>query len=1505
MISVVNLGINQDLLDYINALFAKYNESTSQYENIILRLCESINDYTEKTMDLSVKIDIYNAHIFKSKLIRNIVNFYKPKRDRMLRLTSQINLVEDDRVLGDGTSDGEYNNLYLNNTDPRSEKKNPKENGLHNRSRIRQEINEYIPFNDLIYVSKERNDCDVNSFYELMPDSDGFELPVIESYGKVESFSAYKMNLDDGVYTPNFYCSCFGKKYDGFYYKQSDNYYLNDYLFIKRKFSVYTKYNLDGVRLPHEMYVDVELWCFIKKTAQTSNDPLRCIFVSKKNISSTPYQDSNGEPMKYMSLENINNVNDFILALNENSRFQYGLFQVNNSNSDCVKLELKYLEPSFYIKGFFDVECNGYYYKMDTKSDMPIYKNQKGKMISYYDLSYMDSEYLDFAISECREEKCTSFWILTDEKEIVDISDATYIAFDNGTKSIFNSENTKTKSFYPVNLNNNKYKTNLLFVRGIYGISVSEITEHPEYLDICDRKHLQKYDMSNEYQKIFGRRISQNILPEKYEPVSYYDFKFDHDLIDYYRNDKIQISYLDSKGSPVKLFKSRYTYDDNHNQTGSLIINPGLKLSIVDSHEYNENSVFTIIIRSRYLESSDNEWHNYIYRLQNNKVTITIDDMETGNILSYSNRTINIQSSKKICVSEFAYFEEYLPDWYLKIVNEYGIRRYRDDSSKMFNKKSKNNYTPLFATERPRNIYGCCMTGLPARTQGDRISSRIRDFDGQYLYPEFDPNEAFTSSKWYKWNAASLVNKDKPTEISALWSWNVSNRVYDRKVTVQYNTQGDIVGVNVDPERIYRDSKCKLHGTEDFYNPYKRVILNSGICMEVPNNYNLKDDVPCWWVKDRNDYKTGDVTHRPVYISIKQKIEDPYPVVKHGEKCVNYFDYDHLFDGYSVGGGELEYLDSKYDVNTNCVVNRNEFLKEEEFIEKYSMCPKQYASVVDGHDNKYCCPCSDMVNATVFYDPSTSVVTQKMKENCIYHEYVRIYSKNTYTKNISGVYAFSYTVPFQEDYDLSYCYSNSIPTSHFNKFSDIIHGRRSTLWSSSENPKTIKLIDRYIAVPVYHSISDHYYWEIRHLKYYLTKDNIDINNKSIVQHQETKIVDNENNKYTYVIELKKILHTYIKERKVVSNSLEQYDFINQLQLDLCGQKLCEYTLDPTEFLSHSQLKYMPQKIVDNTGFVNYVTVKFKKIGKNKSIAKKYFNTENRYYLDNDGLYVNFDSDWYGPFMVKKNVDIPEKLYDMQCGIDCVFTMHDLYIMVQEEKWVSVYFNTGFVDINNSLYEPYKLDNGDICVNTPFTDPKLQSWSYFVDQPNIMATFTKYKELFTTGTDQLGHWNEELPEDKMDEFYSSYNNKQTITDFLKYYVYYICKLPKESICFPEVIEDIESKFKHIDRIRIDKIIPYKGVIKEDPCNYTTDCEFKNIGKKNIQKITPNEDGIIEKDPCNYNSINEDYYIIDNKKKIEDITPNEDGIIEKDPCNYNSQKEEYKDINEIEFKNISIS
>ena len=129
-------------------------------------------------------------------------------------------------------------------------------------------------------------------------------------------------------------------------------------------------------------------------------------------------------------------------------------------------------------------------------------------MISYYDLSYMDSEYLDFAISECRETKCTSFWILTDEKEIVDISDATYIAFDNGTKSIFNSENTKTKSFYPVNLNNNKYKTNLLFVRGIYGISVSEITEHPEYLDICDRKHLQKYDMSNEYQKIFGRRMA-------------------------------------------------------------------------------------------------------------------------------------------------------------------------------------------------------------------------------------------------------------------------------------------------------------------------------------------------------------------------------------------------------------------------------------------------------------------------------------------------------------------------------------------------------------------------------------------------------------------------------------------------------------------------------------------------------------------------------------------------------------------------------------------------------------------------------------------------------------------------------------------------------------------------------------------------------------------------------------------------------------------------------------
>ena len=1519
----VNYGISQDLLDYINGKITSYEESMEQYINVLLELAEAIQNYF-KNNGYRCTLDVYNTHIFSSRLVRNIINFYKPKRDRMLKLTSQLEIDFNDNIIAD-IDDINYNKVFLNDTDPVA-----RENGLMNRSRIKQQINEYVPFNDLIFLKDYKNNNEVVNYREIYPYVNS-TIPKMETYDQIDNIGNYSMVYNNQKIYAVYYCSDFDDNVNGFYFDISGTgkrFTNNRFYFYKGSYTFISDYDVDGNKMEKPTYITLTRW-FIYEYQYRNDKCYKFSYVSEKDISDNPYLKSNGEPIKYCRLVNVNSYNDLILFIN-NTTYEYGSFQYYTpENSGFVKTNKKDIEPVFYIGSFENPKYNGYYYNVgNSRFDHPIYINVNGKMISYYDLTYLPDEYLDLTIKEYHKhggKEYNRFWIITDYHQIPDISEATYVAFceSSSDTSIFKTENGistgETKTFYKLNPRISEDLSDLLFVCGVTGYSIDTIEDNPQLLGRDFQTYQRRMDNNgsytipvDKYANLIDRRISQNTLPELYTPISYINFYYGNELMDYYKdcdgNYITRITFLDRDKGIIKLTKDRYGHDFYGYQQGAIYCSNFTEIHF--QNNITEKDLYVIIrLRNvledstkikptredslnKYIREHDSKWHIYLlkYIKKENKTYL----YKNGQFVRVTDIDIHdIVIKDQICyICEYSVFDQEIPTWYLDIIYDYGVFAYRKEQAKR-NNCFKNSYEPLFNTEIPINRYGKMMTGLPENVEGDRFSSTLYS-NGKFLTSSYDGRDRYNT---YKWDAASYykvylelpdhtyICPNSPQEMNILWSRKTCNRIYDRNISPKYNIDGDIVGVNI--ERKYVDNRLTQNGLENIFCEKQKVYFSHGQELKVPGNYISPFDVfekdgkklplnlPIWWTRKPEDYKTGPVQHRPVIIGIRQKFDDHYPVVRNGSKLGKYLDEGLKLDGdaYKDCHGNYIFNTSEIDSNTGYISTINKFLSDPGIERGKFHERKLLENIGDSFDY----PCEN-IESNIFYDPSLQEVTQDMKDNHIYHKTLRLNYCFDFSYDISGVYHAAKMNPkYKDEYDFDYCYVQTRFNSNYYKLEHKIKNNYMQ-WDNSDSK--IDLFNDLVAVLTYDNMCRHYIWEIRRYENYLSLEKeidckfcFETNIKSkdgdyyysickesvictnyvkcrfILNDPDNRFLDDDTSGYfpedydevvdiaiqygsveanvtinpdLSLDELKEYYERFTKTSIHNINELymaafllnskyrifcnqkrsnkmyyakNNYDYINQLQLDLCGQKLCQY--DPQLREKYRTMPYVDVKqnvINDSIGFICYSILKFNKktdseFGK-KEIKNRFI--YNDFYTDEDNLYIRNGKFWYGPFKYNETDQIPKQLDKICCKLNCIFTGQKLYVKTQD-RWVSVQFTYGTYDKLCIPFETYLDSENNILLCMCETNPEMEDWNYYPDTQKLQTTVSRYMTLNNRGHEQFDHFGERWPEDLKDDVYFGKGNKQTILDKLFVYVYYICTVDKKSIILhkPESEESVED------------------------------------------------------------------------------------------------------------------
>lgn len=1412
LINVVKFGINQEFLDYLDTRFL--NNRVDDFENTFIYVCELLNDYIKNVLGLNVVLDFYYIHIFRSDIVRKIIQFFKPKRDRMLSLSSSIELPVVDKFL-DPHSDEDYNSVYLNNNNPEDgDNYNPSEDSLINlRSRVRQELNEYVPFNDLVFLKKDSIDYDVYSYREVYP-YDNINKPILEVFDKWDDLNNHEVVVSGKKIIPSYYLSNFTDTCNGFYYKVEDYYENGNFKFVKMFLEIVSKYNFDGVVDGKQYLHKLHRW-FVLPVEYSVKDITTIIYVSDADCSDVPWLTVDGDIQKYCSIRsNCTSGDEFVYDVVTGEYFN-GDFQYAENGYSRIKTNRRMLEPLFYFDMFPSDKFNGYYY-MDpnkTRNGHNMYFNQYGKMLAFVDLSYIPDTYLDFSINEYATDN-KKYWIACDYGQIADISDASYIAFCNDNdESIFEFKQGKntgyTKRFYRLRPSMEKYNSDLLFINYVQGITVSELEEnYPERIQTFKNK----YKNPDSYADIISRRVSQNRLMEKYEPSSWIDFRFGYGLGDFYNKTNVSIV---CNGTQQSLYRDRYCTDINGNELGAVYLRD---IDVANFNTDGDIKCLVICARTRtpYTGTdepstlndtiklcSDINWHRYI--ISNNRI---YRDGVSVNILDSID--INNVELSDVDVCEFGTFNYDLPEWYYKIISEYGVFRYRPEGSKRPGNTNPKAYESVFATDMPRTVYGRFMTGLPENVQGDRVSS-VKYDNGKLLFKPYDGISLFNG---YKWNADGYYSDD-PKEVSMLWTNKINTRIYDRMVIPKYDESGHIVGALVDEQtgaymldREYHISNLSKKITKPTNRPERMSIyFLDGVEFSVPSNYRAGDQIPCWWVKDPKDYKTGSVQHRPLYIAIKQNLEECYPHIKHTEDCSQYFDQNMTFDGASNGNCN-SYYNSEVDYNTMYANNVGGFVEYKcnsyrlvdggfdlgNDIENINKVP------VYNDGDTYCCPCGiDVVNTTTFYEPNQSQITDIMRDNLIFHYKLRLdCSDNRIPELASGTYIYNPTIIYKQKNDLEFCYTHLVLNQRDGKRLKYALKQDSYTWSSDPTQTVYDVKIQYNLVPMYFEDSGYYCWELREIKHILC-DSENVNMDNIIHRQNTNIqcADSDGNvffKYDYIITCESIAYSYITS-DMVRNDYNKYE--HQYRLDVCGKKLCVF--DSTvygQLVGCTEPEKLNQQILNTYGFRNYNTIELIPADKTKIHTPSKFYHNGNYFLYGQHLYVYTQYGWVGPFEIIKDAVLPEQLGELggcdSCKwiIDSVYTGKECYLRVQDDVWVQVPFNCGLTnpDINHEIYKPYSNNNnGSVSayINIPYTNKKMNSWYYCIDIPDILQRIKNIKSEYYNNK-----WAIETEATRV-------GTCTTIKDRLEVYPYYICEIDTDAVVVCETDNFEARKIENID------------------------------------------------------------------------------------------------------------
>lgn len=172
----INLGFNNGLISWIDAMA----QSEEDYETYAGRLLTSFSNYTKLVFD-DPELDVAGLYkdIRNGGLHRDLINFFKPKRARLLYFS--LNLDFGERL---------FNSIIL---DDELET-----------TKTLQQINDYVPRQDLIYI--QNNDGLYKKSYHLSDRLNRYIIPENEYFGRAIFYA--KGFEDDRV--------------NGFYYKRDD-----------------------------------------------------------------------------------------------------------------------------------------------------------------------------------------------------------------------------------------------------------------------------------------------------------------------------------------------------------------------------------------------------------------------------------------------------------------------------------------------------------------------------------------------------------------------------------------------------------------------------------------------------------------------------------------------------------------------------------------------------------------------------------------------------------------------------------------------------------------------------------------------------------------------------------------------------------------------------------------------------------------------------------------------------------------------------------------------------------------------------------------------------------------------------------------------------------------------------------------------------------------------------------------------------------------------------------
>lgn len=153
-INNINLGLNNGLIDWID----QSAKSEADYENYATKFLNNLSNYIKvEFKDPNLDIAGLYKTIGNSGLTKNLINFFKPKRARLLYFS--VDLEFNDRL---------FNSIIIDDALPTT--------------KLLQEINDYSPRNDGVFVKDEKGMY--NNAYYIDDTSRSLEIPVDSVYGR-------------------------------------------------------------------------------------------------------------------------------------------------------------------------------------------------------------------------------------------------------------------------------------------------------------------------------------------------------------------------------------------------------------------------------------------------------------------------------------------------------------------------------------------------------------------------------------------------------------------------------------------------------------------------------------------------------------------------------------------------------------------------------------------------------------------------------------------------------------------------------------------------------------------------------------------------------------------------------------------------------------------------------------------------------------------------------------------------------------------------------------------------------------------------------------------------------------------------------------------------------------------------------------------------------------------------------------------------------------------------